>query len=802
MSLAKLLGWEHLPAGIRRLLVWGALSALCGQLAASGLLWTSLPPQLFRPAYSTVILDREGRLLSASIAPDGQWRFPADGQVPEKFARALIAWEDKRFYRHPGVDLLAIGRALLQNARAGKVTSGASTLSMQVIRLARGNRPRTVGEKLIEMILAFRLELGMRKPEILRTFASHAPFGGNVVGFEAASWRYFGREPRALSWAESALLAVLPNNPALVHPGRNREALLDKRNRLLALMRSRGTLDERGYRLALAEPLPPEPVPIPRHAPHLLSRARQESASAGGVRVQTTLDFSLQRRVNDLLQRRAAEWRQSGIGNGAVLVLEVDTGNVLAYSGNVPLPEQGQEGSYVDIITSPRSTGSLLKPFLYAAAMEAGELLPDQLLPDIPTRLGSFIPENNSRTYQGAVPASKALAHSLNIPAVRLLRSYGLERFYDLLRGLGLSSLFRPAAEYGLTLVLGGAEGSLWELTGLYAGLARSAKGAPAPFFSPRYAPARPPAQAPPAQAPPAQARSLLGPGACWLTLRALLEVERPEEEGAWRDYLGSKRIAWKTGTSYGFRDAWAIGVTPRYAVGVWVGNASGEGQAELKGSTKAAPLLFDVFGLLPDSGWFSVPRRDINVVMACAHSGFLAGPNCTRATPALATTSAAKAEGCRYCRIVHLDRSGRFQASTQTQSMGELRAEAWFVLPPAMEWYYLRSHVDYRPLPPWRAGEARAGRARGNLSLVFPEPGGRIYIPIDLDGERGKTVFRAAHRDLRTTVFWHLDGTYLGETTELHDMEARPGPGRHTLTLVDERGEECVQDFVCLSQP
>jgi penicillin-binding protein 1C len=790
-------GWERLPGIACRLLAWGALLGFGGQAAVSALLWAALPAPLFRPVYSTVVFDRDGRLLSASIAPDGQWRFPADGEVPEKFAQALVAWEDKRFYRHPGVDLLAIGRALLQNARAGEVRSGASTLSMQVIRLARGNRPRSVGEKLIEMVLAFRLELGLRKPEILRAFASHAPFGGNVVGFEAAAWRYFGREPRALSWSESAMLAVLPNNPALVHPGRNRQVLLAKRNRLLEILRSRGVLDRESCGLALAEPLPAEPLPLPRHAPHLLARARQESASAGGVRVRTTLDFSLQLRVNDILQRRAADWQQKGIGNGAILVLEVDSGNVLAYSGNVPLPEQPQEGSYVDLISSPRSTGSLLKPFLYAAAMEAGELLPDQLLPDIPTRMGSFIPENNSRTYQGAVPAGKALAHSLNIPAVRLLRGYGLQRFYDLLRELGLSSLFRPAAEYGLTLVLGGAEGSLWELTGLFAGLARSAKGVAAPFFPPRYLP-----PLPPTAGPKMETRSLLGAGACWLTLRALLEVERPEEEGAWRDYLGSKRIAWKTGTSYGFRDAWAIGVTPRYAVGVWVGNASGEGQAELKGSTVAAPVLFDVFGLLPDSAWFAAPQRELEVVTVCARSGQLAGPNCADTTPALATAAGAKAAGCRYCRIVHLDGSGRFLASTQTQAMGELQAVRWFVLPPAMEWYYQHSHADYRRLPPWRAGEAQAGPARTNLSLVFPEPGGRIYIPIDLDGERGRTIFRAAHRDPRTTVFWHLDGVYLGETTELHDMEARPGPGLHRLTLVDEYGEECALEFFCLSQP
>jgi penicillin-binding protein 1C len=787
--------------GNRRPAVGVLLGFLPTLLVAAGF-WLCLPPRLFDVPYSTVLLDRDGRLLGASIASDGQWRFPADRDLPARFVQALLVREDRRFFLHPGVDPLAIARALVANARRGEVVSGASTITMQLVRLARGNRPRRLGEKAVEAALALRLSLSVTKPAVLRLFAANAPFGGNVVGFEAAAWRWFGRDPETLSWSECAALAVLPNSPGLVHPGKNRAALLERRNRLLDEMGRRALIDADTLRLARAEPLPEEPFPLPQLAPHLLVRARGEG---NRPRIRTTLDGDLQRRVNDIVVRHARSWRGSGIANGAVLVLDVRTGAALAYVGNVPaapapeLPGRSStDGRQVDVVTAPRSTGSLLKPFLYAAMLDAGELLSDQLVPDVPTRMGGFIPENSTRTFSGAVPASVALAHSLNVPMVRLLRSFGVERFQRLLSGIGMTTLFRPARDYGLTLVVGGAEGTLWDLTGMYAGLARSAlrepAGGGAAFFATHYLARVRSGPAPAAAQGP-------GAGACWLTLQALLEVERPGEEGAWRDFLGSRKIAWKTGTSYGFRDAWAIGVTPRYAVGVWVGNASGEGRPELKGSTSAAPVLFDVFGLLGDSPWFAMPESDLVAIETCAASGLRAGPWCaSRKTTWAPPAAAASAPACAYCRLVHLDRTGRWQASTRTEAMGSLRAVPWFVLPPVMEWYYRRCHADYRPLPRFARGETPEERTSASLGLVFPEPGATIYVPVDLDGQPGRTVFKAVHRDPRATIFWHLDGAYLGETTEFHEIEARPAAGTHVLTLVDASGEEVVRTFTCLS--
>ncbi|MCX7031503.1 MAG: transglycosylase domain-containing protein, partial [Spirochaetes bacterium] len=330
---------------LARLAGAGVLLGFLPTLALAAGFWFCLPSRLFDVPYSTVLLDRDGRLLGASIAADGQWRFPADRDLPAKFVQALVIREDRRFFRHPGVDPLAVIRAIVSNVRRGEVVSGASTITMQVIRLSRGTPPRTLGEKAVEAVLALRLSLSVTKPGVLRLFASNAPFGGNVVGFEAASWRWFGRDPDTLSWAECAALAVLPNSPGLVHPGKNRSALLERRNGLLDELARRGVIDPETLHLAKAERLPDEPFPLPHDAPHLLVRAREEAAAGAaaagaatvaGARIRTTLDRDLQQKLNDVVVRHAEAWRGSGVANGAVLVLDVRTGAVLAYAGNVP----------------------------------------------------------------------------------------------------------------------------------------------------------------------------------------------------------------------------------------------------------------------------------------------------------------------------------------------------------------------------------------------------------------------------------------------------------------------------------
>jgi penicillin-binding protein 1C len=478
--------------------------------------------------------------------------------------------------------------------------------------------------------------------------------------------------------------------------------------------------------------------------------------------------------------------------NGACLVMDTESGEVRAYVGNVRSPEAAD----VDIVTAPRSSGSILKPFLFAAMLDGGDILPSSLVSDIPTRVGSYSPENISRNYLGAVPAKAALARSLNIPAVRSLRSYGVERFARLLRTLGTGTLFRPGEEYGLPLILGGAEVTLWDMVGLYGGLARTsllplAKGHR--FFPPSFYPRPAPERGPPDQGRP------YSPGAAWLTLEALTFVVRPGEEAAWQDYASSRRIAWKTGTSFGFRDAWAIGLTPRWTIAVWIGNASGEGRPDLRSALTAAPVLFELFSAFEPGEWFPKPLGYLRSVEVCAASGFPAGIDCENTVAAEAPRNSPAPPVCPYCRSVTLNEAGDRQVPVEAGSSRTVTRKKWFVLPPAEEWYYRRWNLDYRPLPPEES--ASGGPASLPLALFNPGEGSQIYVPMELDGSPGRIIFTAAHRESNARIHWHLDETYLGYTGVFHGIEGRPGPGPHTLTLVDSAGNTITRRFAVLDR-
>jgi len=758
-----------------------------------------LPRPLFRTPVSTVLEGRRGELLGARIADDGQWRFPAMDSVPARFATALIEFEDRRFNQHPGVDPLAIGRALRQNLRAGRIVSGGSTISMQVIRLARGSRSRSLLNKLVEAILATRLELERSKRAILALYASHAPFGGNVVGLEAAAWRYFGKQPDRLSWGEAATLAVLPNSPALIHPGRNRAALLAKRDRLLDQLLERGRLDSLAWRLARAEALPEAPLPLPRLAPHLLERARAEQAAD---RFHSTLDRQLQQQVNDIVERHHQTLRHNEIHNLAALIIEVESGEVLAYTGNAP-GAGADHAPAVDIIRARRSTGSILKPILYALMLQEGSLLPYSLVPDVPSTINGFRPENFNKDYEGLVPARRALIRSLNVPMVHMLQQYGLEKFHYELRALGLHTIDRPPGHYGLTLILGGAEATLWDIAAAYASMSRTLRHFypydgqydRLDFRPPQYllndTPRQPVLQATP---------SRLDAAALWFTFEAMQQLERPDSEGRWRRFSSSRRLAWKTGTSYGFRDAWAVGVTPRHVIAVWAGNADGEGRPGLIGVQAAAPVLFDLIDLLDDGEWFRPPYDEMARISICRQSGYRALTHCP-ADSSWAPATSRHTAPCPYHRLIQLSSDGAWRVNRDCSQADDLQPTPWLVLPPLEEYYYKRSHPAYRPIPPWRPGCLETDPQAPPMQLIYPRYPTRIFVPVDLDGSRQRTVFQVAHRHPETTIYWHLDENYLGSTRSFHQFELNPPAGEHLLTLVDEEGQRLEQRFTIIEK-
>lgn len=758
-------------------------------------LW--IPKPLISKPYSTLLYTTEtsGRevLLGARIASDGQWRFPSGSEVPEKFAICLTQYEDKRFWYHPGVDPFAFMRAVQLNLTQSRVVSGGSTLTMQLARIARGNQPRTVGQKLVEMLWALYLECSYSKAEILRMYASNAPFGGNVVGIEAAAWRYFGREAKDLSWAEQATLAVLPNSPALIHPGRNRRELKQKRDELLLRLYEKHILDKTEYELACMEALPEKPLPLPNEAPHLLERLAVEKREN---RIQTTIDPTLQQQVQRLVNRYVADYRSNHIYNAAALVADVESGKILAYVGNVTDQDVTTGHGYqVDVITSPRSTGSVLKPFLYAAMLNDGLILPGTLIADTPLNINGFTPQNFNKTFYGAVPAHVAIERSLNVPLVRMLSQYNTGRFMSLLKRLGMTTLRFSEDHYGASLILGGAEGSLWDLSGMYASLSRMLSHYRS--YNGRYdrSDIHPLTAYSVEEKKPIRSvtdtrladESLLSYASLWFMFEAMSGLNRPEEEADWQQFSSMKQVAWKTGTSYGGRDAWAIGVTPRYVVGVWVGNATGEGRSGLTGVGYAAPILFDIYSLLPDAPWFDQPYDELEEVAVCRQSGHKASAICDEVDTVYIPRTGVATPVCPYHRIVHLSQDGQYRVNSSCESVSRMQERSWFVLPPVQAYYYKNYHVEYQALPPLKPG-CEEDQSR-QIAILYPEHQAVLYLPKGFSGEREKVVMRATHARSDATLYWHLDDVYLGETRQIHQMACLVEPGNHILTLLDEDG-------------
>lgn len=767
--------------------------------------WFSVPSQLFNEPTSTVLLDRNGKLLGARIAKDGQWRFPERTTVPFKFSQCLIQFEDRQYYNHPGVNPVALFRALRQNISNGEVVSGGSTITMQVIRMASGNPPRTIWQKIIEIFKATRITATYSKDEILALYASHAPFGSNVVGIDAASWRFFGRAPEKLSWAESATLAVLPNAPSLIYPGKNQQKLKAKRDRLLQRLVTAGIIDQVTCDLAKNEPLPGAPFPLPRLAPHLLDRCDKEG-HAGEI-VTSTLDLEMQQRITDVVNRHHQRLKGNQIHNAAAIVVEVKTGNVVAYVGNT-LPPEGinvtgtsdDHGYDVDVIMAPRSTGSILKPFLYCGMLSDGVILPNTLIPDVPTDIAGYNPENFELDYDGVVPAHRALSRSLNVPAVKMLQQYRVERFHSLLNKIGLKTVTRSADDYGLSLILGGAEARLWDLAGSYASMSRSLSryNMSGQYTRTDFHPLHYTNVEEDSVPVFTNERSYFDAASLWFTFQAMLDVERPGDEASWTAYTSSRKVAWKTGTSFGFRDGWSVGVTPEYVVAVWVGNGTGEGRPGLIGINTAGPLMFDIFSQLPSTTWFSKPEKEMKRIAVCRQSGYRALDICEADTidvPAAGIRTGA----CPYHRTIHLDRTGHYRVNSDCEDLNVMKHVSWFVLPPSMEYYYKVKNPTYAPLPPWKSD--CKGQSSQAMEFIYPREETQLYIPVELDGKPGKAVFEIAHRNSGMKVFWHLDNNFVGETTSFHQLALNPEAGDHTLTCVDENGETISLQFNIISE-
>lgn len=731
--------------------------------------------------YSRVILDTKDRILRVFLNKDQQYCFPPDlsDSIPHKLEKAVLSFEDRFFYYHPGINPWSLIRATYLNIVNQRIVSGGSTITMQVARI-RKQRSRNIWSKVLEIFESFRFELRYSKKEILKMYLDHAPYGGNIQGYQTASWRYFGTNPDELTWAQATLLAVLPNSPGQISPIMNNNVLKLKRDKLLKSLHSKGEFDEQTYKLALLEEIPEEIVAFPFLSPQFTRKIDRE-ISYGKPVVKTTLNKEIQEKTRFLAQRHMKLLVPLGIPNCAVLVAETRSRKVRAYIGSNDYNDDLNLGK-VDGITASRSSGSILKPFLYALSVEKGIVLPETQIMDIPTYYGAFSPHNANESYDGVVRAKNALIRSLNVPAVRLLYTYGQYNFYDFLKQAGVSTLFRESDEYGLSLILGGSEIQLWDVVQLYCGLGDKGNFSELQYLEDQDN---------------LNYRHLIDEASAYLVLECLKEVKRPGAEYYWDKYMSQKPVAWKTGTSYGHKDAWAIGVTPDWVVGVWIGNFTGESNKSLSGARSAGPLLFQVLNALPpltESNWFETPEYDMETVDLCAATGFVAGEFCEDRVESVRPSVSSGLRICPYHKRIFIDSLNSFEVCSYCWNENRI-SRTILVYPPGVI-QYLRNKGALSEKLPVHNEKCPVLGGKEEVEILYPLQGMKLQVVKDFDGQLQEIVMRAAHRHKETSLYWYLDDSFLGMTMREHVLSVKVTAGEYNLYVIDEKGNKSSVRF------
>lgn len=737
-----------------------------------------LPKPLFKNDYSTVVLGMNGEILRIFLNSEEQWIFPPDKyyKIPDKLKKAVIIAEDKNFYSHLGVDLPAIFRAMKQNISAKRVISGASTITMQVARLVKPKR-RTLLNKILETFQAIKIEVNYSKDEILLFYLNNAPFGGNIRGVAAAASKYYGKKPEKLTWSEACTLAVLPNAPGLISPDLNSKHLFSKKNKLLKKLLNNKVISNWDYETAINEPVPEKSIKFSIIAPHFTRIVKNKKT---GEVVKTTIDSQIQDSCLNIAKIHNNFLKGNGINNLSVIVAETKSGNVRAYIGSQDFFNEKNSGQ-VDGATAPRSTGSILKPFLYAKAIDEGILIPKSLIKDIPTYYGAYTPTNANKMFDGLVTMEDALIRSLNVPAARTLREVGVDNFYDFLKSADISTLKRDPFSYGIPLILGGAEANLVDLTALYRGLGNFGDFSKLKYFESEKG---------------EKPKKLLSDGACYLILNTLKRLKRPGFEYYWQMYQNQKPVAWKTGTSYGQRDGWAIGVTPTWTVAVWVGNFSGVGNQLLTGATCAGPILFDIVNILTsDNNWFTKPKTGLKKVKICKNTGFAATESCPETDEYDVPFQMKPLLLCPYHKknTVTQDEQNRVCSLCWTENNHKIISTLQYPAP-VVEVLRKRGEAVYNL--PSHNPKCSGIHKESILEITYPLNNSKIFVPIEMGGVKQKLTCRASHTKANSTIYWYLNGVYLGETSKDHTQTISLSKGKNKLMIIDEEGNESFVTF------
>ncbi len=755
-------------------MVSGALAALGGVHLAAHLV--PLPEDFFSEG-SQVVSFEDDSFAHVFLSPDDKWRIPVRlSEVDPDYVAALLRLEDKRFYSHSGVDVQAIFRAATKNFRRGRVVSGASTLTMQLVRV-REPRPRTLRSKVVEAFRALQVEARYSKQEILAAYLEYVPYGRNLEGVEAAALSYFGHRASDLSLAEIATLLAVPQNPnrrypKLSHARRLKAARDDIAGRLLQW----GVFaDSEGQDLA-ASPVPSALQPFPRLAPHAAYWLRQRHSSQ--PRIRTTLQRGLQKQAERIMQGAGQSLSHRGIQHGAIVVVDHESGRVRALVGSPGFWQAGA-GSQIASFAVPRSPGSALKPFIYGLAIEAGQVLPEHLVLDVPVSFGTYVPKNYDGVFSGLVKAEDALSKSLNVPFVNMLQDIGVDRLIGHLETWGVTTLNDQPGYYGLSAAIGGLEISPLELAGLYAMLARGGSYRPVHVLACNGAP--------PEQVPGVSA------GTAFLVQRALRLKDRPDFPARRRFTGAPPNISWKTGTSYGHRDAWAAGSNMQHTAVVWLGNLDQTPSANLVGAAAAGPLLFDVLegaaarreALAPG------PPKDLTQVQVCAYSGHRVGPGCQHEQTVWARTSAVPTEPCPYHVAMDVDVHTGLALAPRCRSQHSYRTQKFLVWPASLR-RWLKAASRHAPEPPAYLEGCEGTPTRGGPRILSPSPGQHTLLIPGVAASKQEIPLAAESGSHHLS--WFMDGKFLGTVPSAQRLWWVPSAGDHTVVVSDEAGRTAQQ--------
>ena len=772
------------PGRWRRLTLRGLLLlALSG--AAFAALWIFFPypaEKLDRFPAGVRIVDREGRLLRVYPSARGEFRFPVRlDEMSPWLLKATVAVEDRRFYSHPGADPLAVARAVFQNLKSGRVRSGASTITQQLVRILE-DRPRTLWTKVVETFRALQLERQRTKADLLEAYMNLAPYGGNLRGVEAASLRYFGKRARELSLSEAALLAGLPQSPARLRPDRHYDRAMGRRRIVLEAMLGEGLISRGELEEALRDRPRVEPHPWPFRAPHFsdLVFSRMPPDFSRREALRTTLDPEIQLLAETKLSG-LFDWSHPSKArlSGAALVIEVSTGAVRALVGSPDYFDLERRGALNGCLRY-RSPGSALKPLLYALAFDRGVVGPESRLADTPAHYKGYLPENFDKTFRGPLPASEALSLSLNVPAVRLQETLGTEAVLEAFRRFGLEGLRRPARYYGLALSLGSCEVALADLANAYACLVRLGRRSPWRVIEGLDAPASQPA-----------GDRVLSPGACRLVLE-ILSSERhlrralPDWTGGDHPFLG-----YKTGTSFGLRDAWTVAFTADHVVGVWIGDPRGKGTSGLVGVETAAPVALGIAAELSRRGTKEIPGDPEAILekrLVCALSGFPAGRSCPRTTESRFPRGSESPEPCTVHRTILVDvESGHevCRACAGGRSVFERVVEAW---PNDVELWFEREGIRRQGIPPAHLPSCRAIRDQGKPSILSPANNSEYLLARGLRFSQD-LLLSAAAAPGTASLHWFVDGRLIEKARPAKDVRWSLQRGQHEIRCVDNQG-------------